>query len=134
MFAPEAPEVLIMDFGMGQLQEGRAYVELDPIFSHNIIVNERHPLRVYIQLEDECEGVYVTNKSERGFEVRELRGGRSHARFSWYVVANRKDERDPTTGEIVSKYEGLRFPPAFKGPEARSIPSRLKEVKKPSQD
>ncbi len=123
MFCPEAPEILFMDFGTGQLQNGRAYIELDPIFANNIVVDERHPLRVYIQLEDDCEGVYVTNKSIRGFEVRELRGGRSNARFSWQVVANRRDEVDPTSGQVLSRHEGVRFPPAPK-------PLELKEVSK----
>ncbi|MCS7188269.1 MAG: hypothetical protein NZ933_00535, partial [Bacteroidia bacterium] len=121
MFAPEAPEVVFMDFGSGQLQNGQAYIALDPIFANNIVVNEQHPLRVYIQLEDECEGVYVTNKSSRGFEVRELRGGRSNARFSWYVIANRKDEVEPTTGKIISRHEGLRFPPAPRRHKAERI-------------
>ncbi|MCS7297679.1 MAG: hypothetical protein NZ611_05655 [Bacteroidia bacterium] len=112
MFAPEAPEVLIMDFGKGRLVNGQAYISLDPIFSHNIIVDDKHDLRVYIQLEEDCEGVYVTNKSAQGFEVRELRGGRSNASFSWFVVANRKDEVDPTTGEVVARYQDVRFPPA----------------------
>jgi hypothetical protein len=66
MFAPEMPEIHFMDVGQGQLQEGRAYIQLDPIFAKNIVVNEQHPLRVLIQLEDECNGVRVTNKSQHG--------------------------------------------------------------------
>ncbi|MDW8416676.1 MAG: hypothetical protein RML92_03895 [Bacteroidia bacterium] len=111
MFAPEAPEILLMDFGKGKLIDGRAYISLDPIFSHNIIVDDRHDLRVYIQLEGDCEGVYVTNKSDKGFEVRELRGGRSNVSFSWFVVANRKDEIDPNSGEVIAKYQDVRFLP-----------------------
>ncbi|MCX7606691.1 MAG: hypothetical protein N2170_05425 [Bacteroidia bacterium] len=109
-FCPEAPEVLFMDYGEGQLQQGRAYIELDPDFSHNIWVDDAHPLRVFIQLEGDCKGVYVLNKSSRGFEVRELDGGRSNARFVWQVVANRRDEYDPQTGQLVSRYQNVRKP------------------------
>ncbi len=35
-----------MDVGQGQLQNGRAYITLDPIFAKNIVVNSQHPLRV----------------------------------------------------------------------------------------
>jgi len=111
MFAPEMPEVHFMDVGQGQLQGGRAYIQLDPIFAKNIVVNEQHPLRVLIQLEDECNGVRVTNKSQHGFEVIELNGGTSNARFTYFVIANRADEKDEY-GNVISKHEGVRFPPA----------------------
>ena len=111
MFAPEMPEIHFMDVGQGQLQGGRAYIQLDPIFAKNIVVNEQHPLRVLIQLEDECNGVRVTNKSQHGFEVIELNGGTSNARFTYFVIANRADEKDEY-GNVISKHEGVRFPPA----------------------
>ncbi len=111
MFAPEMPEILFMDVGQGQLQGGRAYIQLDPIFAKNIVVNEQHPLRVFIQLEDECNGVRVTNKSQHGFEVIELNGGTSNARFTYFVIANRADEKDEY-GNVISKHEGVRLPPA----------------------
>jgi hypothetical protein len=111
MFAPEMPEIHFMDVGQGQLQGGRAYIQLDPIFAKNIVVNEQHPLRVFIQLEDECNGVRVTNKSQHGFEVIELNGGTSNARFTYFVIANRADEKDEY-GNVISKHEGVRFPPA----------------------
>ena len=111
MFAPEMPEIHFMDVGQGQLQGGRAYIQLDPIFAKNIVVNEQHPLRVLIQLEDECNGVRVTNKSQHGFEVIELNGGTSKARFTYFVIANRADEKDEY-GNVISKHEGVRLPPA----------------------
>src|SRR5690606_6368569 len=68
-----------------------------------------HPLRVFIQLEDDenIVGVVVKNKSARGFEVVERMGGRSNARFQWHVVANRADEVLPS-GRI-SRYADIRF-------------------------
>ena len=69
MFAPEAPEVLFEDYGTGQLVNGTANVTIDPILRNNIIVDSEHPLKVFIQLEGDCNGVYVTNKSINGFTV-----------------------------------------------------------------
>ncbi len=109
LFAPEAPEILFMDFGQGQLKNGRAHITLDPIFANAITVDEDHPLRVFIQLEDECNGVYVTNKTKNGFDVIELNGGTSNAKFTWYVVANRADTYDEQ-GRKVSENDDVRFP------------------------
>ncbi len=118
MFAPEAPEVLFEDYGTGQLVNGTANIRIDPIFSNNITVDASHPLKVFIQLEGDCNGVYVTNKTAQGFVVKELQGGTSNVDFSWHIVANRKDDSG-TRGMAGSKYENLRFPDA---------PDSLKQV------
>ncbi|PKA83387.1 hypothetical protein ATE92_1539 [Ulvibacter sp. MAR_2010_11] len=111
MFAAEAPEVLFEDYGTGELVNGMANIAIDPIFSNNIIVDASHPLKVFIQLEGDSNGVYVTNKSATGFEVRELQSGTASVTFSWHIVANRKDDVGPSsTGE--SQYSSLRFPDA----------------------
>jgi len=108
MFAPESPEVYFQDFGQGQLVNGKATINLDPTFSKNITVNDKHPLRVFIQLEGDCNGVFVTNKSDEGFEVVELSNGSSNAAFQWFVTGNRADEL--MDNGRISKYADLRFP------------------------
>lgn len=111
MSCPEAPENFFQDFGTGKLINGRATVELDKIFTKNIIVNDKHPLRVIIQLEGDCNGVYVTNKSASGFEVIELQNGKSDVPFTWFVTANRADEVMPDG--TISRYSSERFAPAM---------------------
>jgi len=93
--APEAPENLFQDLGSGRLVNGRAHITLDPTFSRNILVNERHPLRVFVQLRGDCNGVYVTNETAEGFDVVELRGGSSNVPFHWTVSANRANQEFP---------------------------------------
>lgn len=105
---PEAPENLFQDYGQGQLVNGKAYIQIDPIFSKNIVVNDKHPLRVFIQLEGDCAGVYVTNKTQTGFDVIELNSGNSNVSFSYTIVANRADEILPDGS--VSPYSNERFP------------------------
>ncbi len=109
MFAPEAPEIIFQDFGTGQLSNGEAYIEIDPILKKSLFVDANHPLKVYVTLEGDCNGVYVTNKSINGFTVKELQGGSSNAAFSWQIVANRADRKD-ANGNVVSKHVGLRLP------------------------
>ena len=104
---PEAPEALFQDYGNAKLENGTAHVSIDPIFSKNIVVNDKHPLRVFVQLEGDCSGVYVTNKTATGFDVMELAGGTSNVAFSYTIVANRADEVNADGS--VSKYSGVRF-------------------------
>jgi len=113
---PEAPENLFQDYGVGQLVNGKVHITIDPIFAKNIVVNEKHPLRVFVQLEGDCRGVYVTNKTKDGFDVIELNAGSSNTSFSWSIVANRADEtlQDGT----VSRYSEERFAPA-PGPQEK---------------
>ncbi|MFN3875254.1 MAG: hypothetical protein ACK4L7_05005, partial [Flavobacteriales bacterium] len=107
---PEAPENLFMDLGHGRLVNGRARITLDPILSKNIRVDESHPLRVIVQVEGDCHGVYVTNKSAFGFDVVELQGGTSNTAFTYQVAANRADQANPDG--TLSRYSEERFPPA----------------------
>jgi len=123
MFCPEAPEILFEDHGQSRLVNGEARVELDPIYAHNIVVNEKHPLRVYVQLEGDCKGVYVTNKSLKGFSVKELAKGRSNVSFSYQVVANRKDEL-AKDGTVNSKNADVRFPKAASPMKQNKIASK----------
>ena len=111
MFAPEAPEVLFEDYGIGQLTNGIAHIVIDPIFANNITVNREHPLKVFIQLEGDCNGVFVMNKTGTGFTVKELQNGTSSVSFSWHIVANRKNEIGRNSGEETI-YADLRFPDA----------------------
>lgn len=111
MHAPETPEAYFSDYGESKLVNGRAHIDLDPIFAKNVRINEKHPLRVYIQVEGDC-GVYVTNKTETGFDVIELYGGVSNTPFQWNVICNMRDAIMPS-GEL-SKFEDLRFEPAPK--------------------
>jgi hypothetical protein len=102
LFSEEATEVLFSDQGHSALQNGRAHIELDPKFRQTITVDATHPVNVVVQLEGDCQGVFVTNKTATGFDVVELQGGRSSAPFFYRVTGKRKyyeDERLATLEE-----------------------------------
>ncbi|WP_396157962.1 hypothetical protein [Flavobacterium sp.] len=114
---PETPENLFQDFGQGQLINGKIHIDIDPILVKNIVVDAKHPLRVFIQLEGDCEGVYVTNKTQNGFDVIELKGGTSNTPFSYTISANRADE--VLSDGSIAKYSIERFAPA-PGPQEKN--------------
>lgn len=112
MYCTEAPEVLFEDHGFGQLINGKIHIDLDPIYISSVTINSQHPLRVFVQLEDDCKGVFITNKTPTGFDVVELQSGDSNAKFSYRVVANRSDEI--LNGEVISEYANNRYPSILK--------------------
>jgi hypothetical protein len=104
LFSEESAEVYFNDYGEATLQNGRAHVELDPKFVQTVTIDKNHPMRVFVQLEGDCRGVYVTNKTAAGFDVVELQGGASNAHFSYRIVCKRKyyeDERLATDAQDV---------------------------------
>ncbi len=92
---PESPEIYFEDYGEGQLVNGTAHIDLDATIAQNVTINEKHPLRVFIQLYDNenCAGVVVKNRTASGFDVVELNHGTSNTAFSWHIVCNRADEQ-----------------------------------------
>jgi hypothetical protein len=90
LFAEESAEIYFSDYGEGRLAGGRTHIELDATFRQTVTIDDQNPMKVFVQLEDDCRGVYVTGKSAAGFDVVELQGGASSARFSYRVVCKRK--------------------------------------------
>ncbi|TND09224.1 MAG: hypothetical protein FD123_1627 [Bacteroidetes bacterium] len=109
LHCPETPEYYFMDYGQGKLVNGKAHIDLDPILAKNVAINEKHPLRVYIQIEDDenCKGVVVKNKTTGGFDVVEMQGGNSNATFQWQIVCNVADATLPNGRQ--AKFSDARF-------------------------
>ena len=93
LYCQESPENWFEDFGEGQLVNGSAHFNLDPLFLETVTIDDEHPMKVFVQLEDDCNGVYV-DKGTTGFDVIELKRGTSNASFSFRVVAKRKGFED----------------------------------------
>jgi len=88
LYAMESPENWFEDFGSGQLHNGAAGIALDPTFAET--VNTESGYHVFLTANGNCEGLYVASKSAAGFEVRELRGGKSEVAFDYRIVAHRR--------------------------------------------
>ncbi len=61
-----------------------------------------------ITLNDQCNGVYVTNRTTTGFDVIELNSGTSNASFTYEVIANRAPVYN-ADHQIVFNYADMRF-------------------------
>jgi hypothetical protein len=111
LYCQESTEVWFEDFGEGQLMGGTAHIDLDPVFLETVTINHQHPMKVFIQLNDDCHGVYVQRQAT-GFQVRELGGGASGAHFTYRVVAKRKgyDQARLETAPDLSAHAALKTP------------------------
>jgi hypothetical protein len=93
-------------FGDATLSNGRADVQLDPLFLETVTIDQEHPMKVFVQLHDEtCQGVAV-KKSHDAFSVIELNGGRSYSTFDYRVVARRRGYEDAHL-EVVRELPSL---------------------------
>jgi hypothetical protein len=93
LYCQESPENWFEDFGEGTLANGQAHIELDALFLETVTINAANPMKVFVQLEGDCNGVYVS-KGITGFDVTELKGGASNVPFSYRVVAKREGFED----------------------------------------
>jgi hypothetical protein len=97
MFSVESPEVWFEDYGSGQLNGGMITVSLEEKFAQTVNLSKGY--HVFLTPKGDCKGLYVTNETETGFEVRETGGGGSSVEFDYRIVAHRKgyeDQRLPT--------------------------------------
>jgi hypothetical protein len=88
--APKSTQSVLEDYGEAQLVNGRASVRLNPAFAEAI--SARGPYLVFITPGGDTNGIYVTNKTMQGFDVREVRGGRSTLTFDYRIVGKPADD------------------------------------------
>jgi len=123
LYTMESPEVWFEDFGSAQLNNGRAHIELDPLFLETVTINDTHPMKVFITLNDECNGVYV-KKGRTGFDVIELNNGRSNASFDYRIVAKRKGLENQ---RLELTESGYTDPHLYPNPYDPEIPAKYRE-------
>ncbi len=88
LYAEESPENWFADYGSGRLKDGRTVVKIDPTFAQT--VNTKTEYHVFLTPNGDCNGLYVTKKGEKSFEVRELHSGKANISFSYRIVVKRK--------------------------------------------
>jgi hypothetical protein len=119
---------------------GQATIQLDPLFLETVVIDNTHPMRVFIQMEDESEEVYVT-KGTTSFVVKERNNGHSNAAFSYRIIAKRvhfQDHRfgnDPVWGPgDTRQYSGYSTPPKIDYYENLEVQRTKEQMKYPMPD
>ncbi len=86
LYTEESTEVWFTDYGFGRLENGRAFIALDPTFAETVSLEGAY--HVFVQTYGDAD-VYVARRTGTGFEV-VRRSGDRQVEFSYRVVARRK--------------------------------------------
>jgi hypothetical protein len=65
--------------GYGNLSNGSTFIKFDQPRE------DFEKLLINIQLEGDCNGLYISKRTREGFEVKELQKGKSNVKFSWKI-------------------------------------------------
>jgi hypothetical protein len=120
VYCQESPENWFEDFGSGQIQSGRAEVQLAGDFRQTITVNGTHPMKVFIT-PNERIGEWWVEKGTAGFAL-VAPDAPEGAQFDYRVVAKRRG------------YEDLRLEQAsaawadhFLYPDVNDVPAQYRD-------
>jgi hypothetical protein len=97
LYCTESPEVWFEDVGNGQLVNGKATINLDPLYLETVLIDQNHPMQVFIQVQGECNEVYVV-PGTTSFDVIEKNNGTSNVTFSYRIMAKRLHFADQRFG------------------------------------
>ena len=86
MYAANHASETVEDEGETTLHAGLAHVALDPAFAS--VISRREAYLVFTTPKGDTRGLYVTNCTPQGFDVRETSGGRSTLTFDYRIVAH----------------------------------------------
>jgi hypothetical protein len=105
LYATQSTENWFEDAGSGQLSSGSARIDLDPTFAQT--VNTGVEYHVFLTPKGDCEGLYVTNETSKGFEVHELRGGTSNIGFDYRIMAKRSGFENVRLADVTDNYRRM---------------------------
>jgi hypothetical protein len=125
LYAVESPKNWFEDFGSGRLSSGSAVIELEPTFAQTVNTQSYH---VFLTPNGDCKGLYVSQKSAGGFEVRELGGGTSSIEFDYRIVAERRGYENI---RMADKTQLFRPGAMLKGGKKRATPLRAPIPQRP---
>jgi hypothetical protein len=101
VYSVQSSENWFEDFGSAKLENGHVSVAIDPKFAQ--IVNTGVKYHVFLTPSGNCKGLYVTNRTASGFEVRELGDGGSNVEFDYRIVAKRAGHESERLGDATAE-------------------------------
>jgi hypothetical protein len=100
-YSVTSTEIKVYNDGTSKLTNGKARVNFETAFAE--LIGENKPV-VTVAPMGECNGMYISNVSSKGFDITELNNGNSNVEFSYIVIGKRIDaDNKPTLPEALSK-------------------------------
>ena len=124
MYCQEAPEPWFVDFGRGQIKDGKAVVDLDPELDQVVKGDDYH---VFLTEYGDLRGLYVADVRPHRFEVRSRDGAAANGSFGYRVVARPLDD----VGGRMEKVERPKLPTIDLERPTRGTEAALAEPARP---
>jgi len=93
LYCMESPESWFEDYAEARVSGAPVAIEIASDFAS--VVNLDKPYHVFVTPLGDCNGLFVSEKTNHGFVVSELRGGSSNVAFSFRIIAKRRDVEAP---------------------------------------
>jgi hypothetical protein len=106
LYAVEAADNWFEDAGSGQLSNGSAAIRFESAFSQT--VNPSVEYHIFLTPKGDCEGLYVSHEGPDGFEVHELRGGKSNIAFDYRIMARRKGFENVRMQDVTQDFAHMK--------------------------
>ena len=90
-YASESSSATIEDFGTARMSGGVANVRIEPSFAS--VIDRGSNYYVFLTPLGDTRGLFVSEKTPAGFQVRETGGGRSQLAFDYRIVAHPLDSK-----------------------------------------
>jgi len=106
LYAVEAADNWFEDAGSGHLSNGSAAIRFESAFSQT--VNPSVEYHIFLTPKGDCEGLYVSHEGPDGFEVHELRGGKSNIAFDYRIMARRKGFENVRMQDVTQDFAHMK--------------------------
>jgi len=124
LYSFEGTEAYYEDLGQGSLVNGVGLVTLDPAF---VALVRADVYQVFLTAYGDSRGLYVSQQTSSGFEVREVQGGTSSIGFGYRVLARPQHGASPRLERVT-----LAPPPAqpkLDRIEPLDVPATLRDLR-----
>jgi hypothetical protein len=127
--AISSPEHWFEDAGSGQLLNGEAVINIEPVFGET--VNTGVDYHVFLTPNGDCKGLYVAQKSPTSFVVRELGGGTASIAFDYRIMAKRRGFEQL---RLVDKTREMNAPRPKRALGPRPAMPKPQDIRKAQED
>ncbi len=117
-YTPQEAVPTIEDVGEAQLLGGSAYVRIDSAFAN--VMDQNATYLVFVTPQGLTRGLYVTNKTAQGFQVKEEPGGSASVAFDYRIVAKPLGQSAPRLPMVATPLVP-KAPPPPKAPHSMKI-------------
>jgi hypothetical protein len=105
--SPQSPEAWIEDYGSAEIKEGFCHVDLDPLYTDCVTIDDANPVKVFVQMTSPVINQHYVKKGTTGFDLIVVGEGADQVNgtFDYRVVAARKDHEKIRFAEAQSPEE-----------------------------